>query len=67
MLTREDTRTIERIAERAIRERMVTKHHRYSLSSTLRIMKERDPDIDLEAILDSTDPAMELARLGLLY
>ena len=46
---------------------MVTKHHRYSLSSMLRIMKERDPDLDLEAILDSPDPAMELARLGLLY
>lgn len=52
MLTRETQREINEIAERAIRNNIITKHHRFILTTALQQMKEKRPDLDLSALTD---------------
>lgn len=52
MLTRETQREITEIAERAIRSNIITKHHRFILTTALQQMKENNPDLDLNALTD---------------
>ena len=47
MLTRETQREINEIAERAIRRNIITKHHRFILTTALQQMKEKTPDLNL--------------------
>ncbi len=43
MLTRDEIRKINAIIERATREGLITKHHRYSLAAALEKLKESYP------------------------
>ena len=47
MLTRETQREINEIAERAIRRNIITKHHRFILTTALQQMKEKTQDLNL--------------------
>ena len=52
MLTRETQREINEIAERAIRNNIITKHHRFILTTALQQMKEKNPDLNLSVLTD---------------
>ena len=52
MLTRETQREINEIADKAIRRNIITKHHRFILTTALQQMKENNPDLDLNALTD---------------
>ena len=62
MLTRETQREINEIADKAIRRNIITKHHRFILTTTLQQMKEKRPDLDLSALTDEKIRRIALHR-----
>ena len=67
MLTRETQREINEIADKAIRRNIITKHHRFILTTALlttalQQMKEKSPDLDLSALTDEKIRRIALHR-----
>ena len=62
MLTRETQREINEIADKAIRNNIITKHHLFILTTALQQMKEKNPDLDISAMTDDEIRKIALYR-----